>query len=591
MKHFLIAMILVLTLSESSGVRADFTPKSPAMPANVLGEWTCWDDGSVNPCHSTLNSIDLVSSTDGWAVGDDGLILRWDGENWTRVQGPIQPSKGSDYRSVSMVSATDGWIAENSGHLLHWNGAAWTVFATIGGNAIEMISSTDGWLASTGGLYHWDGVTWKWVSAPIYEIFSSLSILNPNCGWAVGFHGAIIRWDGLSWQPVVSPTGMYLGSVEVVSENEVYVGGETLFHLVGTDWTVVSGVSPFSVYAIAMNSSTSGWAAGVDGFSRYEAPIWRYVKLPTNNVIRDISIVADDDAWAVGEGGVILRWNGTDWLLVTHHHEYLLNAVKMLDANNGWAVGANGTILRWNGSTWSKTDFSFNTEILSIDALSMDDAWISTPSYTYHWDGISWTRSTPLPPLYDLDMVSASSVWASGFGVVYHWDGAQWVNIPVPDNWLRLPIDMLDDSNGWVISYTALRWDGSSWERIGIPSYSKGGHQIRDIEMIDANDGWAVGGTSPYHWDGTAWQYDYSGRQSLEALSLVSKTDIWAAGYDSITHWDGFAWTAADLPVIVGLEDIDMVDSSDGWAVGRNGVIMRFTPSTISSFFFPIVSR
>ncbi|MBK8430386.1 MAG: hypothetical protein IPL28_03380 [Chloroflexi bacterium] len=32
-------------------------------------DWVCWDDGTVDPCHSSFSSVDFLSTDDGWAVG------------------------------------------------------------------------------------------------------------------------------------------------------------------------------------------------------------------------------------------------------------------------------------------------------------------------------------------------------------------------------------------------------------------------------------------------------------------------------------------------------------------------------------------
>lgn len=78
--------------------------------------WQCWDDGSPDPCHADLSSVDMLSSTDGWAVGYDGAILHWDGSSWTKVASPTDKSLGS----IKMVSTSDGWAVGRSGTILHW---------------------------------------------------------------------------------------------------------------------------------------------------------------------------------------------------------------------------------------------------------------------------------------------------------------------------------------------------------------------------------------------------------------------------------------------------------------------------------------
>ena len=54
---------------------------------------------------------------DGWAVGDAGVVLRYNGIAWQIVTGP--EFTGYDFRNVHMVSASDGWIVGNRLFTLH----------------------------------------------------------------------------------------------------------------------------------------------------------------------------------------------------------------------------------------------------------------------------------------------------------------------------------------------------------------------------------------------------------------------------------------------------------------------------------------
>jgi len=58
-----------------------------------------------------FQSIDMVNSTDGWAVGSDGIIIHWDGTSWSNVASPT----GAWLSCVEMVSSTDGWIVGADG--------------------------------------------------------------------------------------------------------------------------------------------------------------------------------------------------------------------------------------------------------------------------------------------------------------------------------------------------------------------------------------------------------------------------------------------------------------------------------------------
>ena len=64
----------------------------------------------------------MVSSTDGWAVGANGVILRWNGTTWTKLDtSPVT----NGLNSVAMTSSTSGWAVGNAGVIIRWDGASW----------------------------------------------------------------------------------------------------------------------------------------------------------------------------------------------------------------------------------------------------------------------------------------------------------------------------------------------------------------------------------------------------------------------------------------------------------------------------------
>lgn len=52
---------------------------APSTQSDVPGHWECWQDGSPDPCHVTINALAFASLNSGWAVGSGGVILRWQG--------------------------------------------------------------------------------------------------------------------------------------------------------------------------------------------------------------------------------------------------------------------------------------------------------------------------------------------------------------------------------------------------------------------------------------------------------------------------------------------------------------------------------
>jgi len=121
-------------------------------------------------------------------------------------------------------------------------------------------------------------------------------------------------------------------------------------------------------------------------------------------------------------------------------------------------------------------------------------------------------------------------------------------------------------------------------------------HYLNAIEVISANDVWAVGEyysdqvytydtALTMHWDGNTWTIVPTPPQGLRirlmGVSAVASNDVWAVGlyypggaYEPIAmHWDGTAWTIVPTPNIAGgteLRDVVAIASNDVWAVGAN---------------------
>lgn len=74
--------------------------------------------------------------------------------------------------------------------------------------------------------------------------------------------------------------------------------------------------------------------------------------LPEGSTRLEVWAADANNAWAVGHNGVIVKWDGTAWLVQRSGTTNQLNGVWGTDTNNVWAVGNGGTVLKWNGTAW-----------------------------------------------------------------------------------------------------------------------------------------------------------------------------------------------------------------------------------------------
>ena len=173
-------------------------PETGNTEDDVTSSWT-------NPTMWRLYSVFMVSADDGWAVGDQGTIIRWNGTAWYNVTSPTKDS----LLSVFMVDANDGWaVGEGS--------------------------------TGTGvALIRWNGTSWNKVTCPTTDWLFSVFMVDANEGWAVGKEGTIIRWNGAAWNNITSPTQSHLFSVFLVSADDRWVVGAGwggLYRWTGTEW-------------------------------------------------------------------------------------------------------------------------------------------------------------------------------------------------------------------------------------------------------------------------------------------------------------------------------------------------------------------
>jgi photosystem II stability/assembly factor-like uncharacterized protein len=92
----------------------------------VLEAQTAWIEQTYPAQEKLLNDVVFVTTTEGWIVGDDGLILHTDdgGANWvTQVSGVA-----SSLNAIHFVNDSTGWIVGDGGTILHTRNAGeqWT---------------------------------------------------------------------------------------------------------------------------------------------------------------------------------------------------------------------------------------------------------------------------------------------------------------------------------------------------------------------------------------------------------------------------------------------------------------------------------
>lgn len=142
---------------------------------------SAWVD-QTSPTTRNLNGVYTVSSSEAWAVGTNGVILRWNGSTWSSYTSPTN----STLNDIAMLDtngdglADYGWIAANSERILSYDGTDWSQVDLGGSNllAVSYNNYRDVWVAGSAGLMvHWDGTSWTEINSDTTRNLSGLSMV------------------------------------------------------------------------------------------------------------------------------------------------------------------------------------------------------------------------------------------------------------------------------------------------------------------------------------------------------------------------------------------------------------------------------
>jgi len=279
--------------------------------------------------------------------------------------------------------------------------------------------------------------------------------------------------------------------------------------------------------------------------------------------LRYLDATADGSAWIVLPLRKIIRINALGH--VTHDIEGLpspswsLRAISMVSPTDGWVVGTEGTFAHWDGVRWKEhRSFVHSKDRVDLEAITMvgpNDGWACMRNVP---------RDTPVP------------------STLMRWNGTLWYFYETHQMGCQA-ISMPSATDGWLLgsSGNLLHFDGIAWTEVRSPT-TEG---LRDIDMIDASDGWAVGGSTALHYDGLAWrEAPVPGLAIALGVDFVSPTHGWVLTHKGTLRFDNGTWTSVPLPLDTRegeddpyyTYDIEMLGVDDGWIVGTMGQVFRY---------------
>jgi len=324
---------------------------------------------------------------------------------------------------------------------------------------------------------------------------------------------------------------------------------------------------------------------------------------------------------------LIMLFNGTDifpqdyWIQNASPTTKYLRSVFFTDSLNGWVSGDSGLIIHTTnkGLSWTEQHTGLVREIKSLCFINGSTGF-----------ALSW-EFNPVPPgFYGTRILSTTN------------GGNNWENYLYPDTNLFLnTIYFRDAVNGYMagsegkIYYTTNA--GKSWQRTSIDSSLIFNLPVERIKFADNLTGFATGGAfdiAGMIWKSTNgglnWRSEIVGPEPVKDLYIFDSENVFCVGGDFeygpssvVSSNAGVNWTYTEFGIIgiansvdfrtdeegwislgivdtfllstdYGLKwqmvpspggaliyDLQFVDNRNGWAVGNNGVILRYNSELI----------
>jgi photosystem II stability/assembly factor-like uncharacterized protein len=303
----------------------------------------CFDDAA-------LHAVQFVDGNEGWAVGDEGVVLHTidGGHTWERQPTGVRGS----LRSLHFLNPYTGWVAgreelphaAGSGGILlftqdgglKWQRAA--RFTLPGLNHVRFLDNQTGYVAGDGTDQFPSGVfattdtgrTWKPLPGPRCPNWLALDLRDAQTGALAGAWSrlATLRQGTLAAADVDLLAGRNLHALRIVNDRAVAVGQGGLVLLsdtAGARWGYAEGL------ALAPEVR-AGW---------------------------DFHAVSclGEHIWVAGRPGSKVLHSadaGRSWETLTTGQPLPLHGLFFADEQRGWAVGELGTILCTadGGRTW-----------------------------------------------------------------------------------------------------------------------------------------------------------------------------------------------------------------------------------------------
>jgi hypothetical protein len=275
-----------------------------------------------------LHAVWFTGVADGYAGGEDGTLLHYDGTAWAAVA-DFPPAGQSTTVTGIWGEAQELFVATSGPNVYQFDGKAWAT-ATLPGSADilnALHGASAGFVLAVGAsatVLSNEGGSWNAVSTPLpaTTTLNGVGLSSTSDVTVAGNFGYVAQYDGAQWtasQPLPAP-------YHTANLNAVWVGGgdaivvgvpigsaqdSTIFRNRGGTWTLLPSGMQATLRAVWGLTPSLVYAGGDDSkllVYRGDGTMWTSMAATPTTTTSIYGIGGNsEDVFAVGDGGTIWR--------------------------------------------------------------------------------------------------------------------------------------------------------------------------------------------------------------------------------------------------------------------------------------------
>lgn len=231
---------------------------------------------------------------------------------------------------------------------------------------------------------------------------------------------------------------------------------------------------------------------------------------------------------------------------------------------------------------WNRENPTLKRNLYDVHFLNPNQGWaVGDTASIYQYINGTWSLyrqgnpSFEYNPFYTIDCYNNNCLVSGGFSMIWKYDGSSWsfVNHTIGYDGIINTISMTSTTNAWLArDYTnseIYKLSGNTLTLQTVPFSSNG---FTRIDFIEPNKGWTSGGSGTIlKYNGSKWvKQSTTYSHAFQDIFMLDSLNGWAVGMNSIFKYNGVNWIEDYNNQDAYFNSVFFTDKNHGWAVGRS---------------------